>query len=1246
MAPVINKLQNFPAGNVADSPFLFKSGFGLEKHIWSGPSQEFEWVTSGTNSNEFYLTKAGGGDPNLSITSNGLYNAEIWARPIIPVSFAGDLITNASVGALGASYELVVGVSEGHFYDLSGTLTYPSHPQNTGFLVTDANDSQTVLLETTNSTTGSSTTRNFSYNFIAYDGITNVRITLTPGGSSDPSLSAFSLVQEEYTKVTGVPYREGTVGSLDRFSYGYGDNDTLGYSTFYVRTFDADKPENYSYKIVFDGSSTGDGSSWEQCMHQWWVGATSTLGISDGYRYVNDPRREGILIDMMGAEPTSEKLSLMRGNAYIPVLGQGQGVVFYRCTNPSGQSATARWDVPVSANSRTEYTVGSGGDYSTLAAAETAQRGNNDIALRILSGHEETITTTIEFVDDNWKVYWNGVGTKPVFRSVTGPPASDVTPIQIDQCKNFIIDNIEFRPSAILDGSDDSSAPCIEVVRSELVAIVNSNMRAFGDANVDQYNNPSPGVNTIAGSNDTYNGFVSLSNFWNRTSSDSQPSTPYIDGLLIQNCWNDGQDAYFMSETNAEKFYTNQFVIGCSFGISDNESGIRQTSPCLSYHLLFNSIKENRKDVIRTVKGGYNTVYGNKLDGAYRHGATAPSPTRTQRNIISSNVSNRTTTASGLADFNISEGSFDINVSNNIAYTETNVVCFSLFNGVTRGQEIGEDSNPWLNATDMSMRVRMQANTVVRLPGHTTARLFGPNVAIPEDFGYVVRFNMISDESTGSISEYANMTNIDFGSNTTTQDWGISQSIGIPTLGTTEADFTPSILYDDIWGNVRGTTSALGAAIAPPNDEVSTPESFGSLTAYDPFGTQFTDGATFGLGDVQQDTIQNQNFVIGNSGPGVMEFVTVSITGDFAISQGIAAGVTLADGATIGLQTSLETITTGAKSSVLTLVTTNPFDSSFVLNLTGNVTDPAPADTRSVGVTNLDGTPIANGSTTDKGSHAIGSTLSIPLKITNTGSLTLEDFTFDFEGELSFGGVFFVPSIPTLAPGESSTITVYGNTDTAAALRTGTIIIKDATQTVDYRITFTYRILGTGGIVSSIRKSAGSWGVTTTKANRPTFLNPRQAESAVLTKRGWEVRVEGNGNPNATEVVVAGDFGYVDPDENEEPGIYLLTENIPNMVGISGGAITPINLEIIDTEKVLDGDSVSVTVDPSFPLPDGITIEKIQTNNIVELFRLAGTPTSTGSGSILLTFTDSYVPVDDEPLNTIDVEVKYNITSG
>ena len=111
--------------------------------------------------------------------------------------------------------------------------------ENTSFLVANKTSTTFELESLSNSSITNST-----YKWTASgSGTDEYYVELTGGG--DPSLSEPASVYEDNSLMT-----EGTVGSLSTGEWDYGDNDTLGYSTIYVRLADGADPDSKSTDFV------------------------------------------------------------------------------------------------------------------------------------------------------------------------------------------------------------------------------------------------------------------------------------------------------------------------------------------------------------------------------------------------------------------------------------------------------------------------------------------------------------------------------------------------------------------------------------------------------------------------------------------------------------------------------------------------------------------------------------------------------------------------------------------------------------------------------------------------------------------------------------------------------------------------------------------------------------------------------------------------------------------------------------
>ena len=164
--------------------------------------------------------------------------------------------------------------------------------------------------------------------------------------------------------------------------------------------------------------------------------------------------------------------------------------------------------------------------------------------------------------------------------------------------------------------------------------------------------------------------------------------------------------------------------------------------------------------------------------------------------------------------------------------------------------------------------------------------------------------------------------------------------------------------------------------------------------------------------------------------------------------------------------------------------------------------------------------------------------------------------------------------------------------------------------------------------------SSGAWGLRASRMDIPKFIQKDFQNSAVLTRRGWEQRLPGsNPDKGLMEVVVAGNFG-IPAGDNEAPyffeGVNPLSRTL---TGVVGSPIKPYIIEIVDPDKVLEGDAVSVA--SSTGLPTGLSVVKMSLNSPLEIFAITGTPSGSGSDQLTINFTDGDA--------TITAVIDYNI---
>lgn len=98
--------------------------------------------------------------------------------------------------------------------------------------------------------------RSSSYQWTASGSGTN-EYYLEASGGGDPSLGG----DPDHVIINNAVATEGTLGSLAAGEWGYGDNDSLGYSTIYVRLSDGADPDNKSDGYILAGGNPLDDAS-------------------------------------------------------------------------------------------------------------------------------------------------------------------------------------------------------------------------------------------------------------------------------------------------------------------------------------------------------------------------------------------------------------------------------------------------------------------------------------------------------------------------------------------------------------------------------------------------------------------------------------------------------------------------------------------------------------------------------------------------------------------------------------------------------------------------------------------------------------------------------------------------------------------------------------------------------------------------------------------------------------------------
>lgn len=446
-----------------------------------------------------------------------------------------------------------------------------------------------------------------------------------------------------------VQMRRGTLGALAAWGFAFGDNDSLGYNTLYVRCDDDASPASGEIALAFDECSTGDSCRWEECEIEWWLDqehagtATALASWSGTTRYVTDPRDGTTQIDLAGVAPTATAGSPIKGPIWSACLPAGSYQIKCRVTNKSREATTATTTFTVNAESRgTPAIVDSGGtgDYPSVAAAAAA----SETLIEVKGGHTETVSAILQFALDDTYVYWDGTGDRPVFTS----------------SGNFYwstrFNGVTIRGLKMVA----STANTGQVFRF----LGNATSGATNCACVD-----------IIGDADEATDEWAKGFFVDAASSTGQSNGVRRIGLFNCETVDESVASYYFNLQNAGVNCRDIFIAGGTCGTSPDESCIRQTNACYRFSLLYTDLHEDEKDCLRLVQGECNWVYGNKmLDGAIRVGATATVYDQTSRGRIEANLLDRDTAiASGLSCISLREGVRDYFVCNNVADVEVSV---------------------------------------------------------------------------------------------------------------------------------------------------------------------------------------------------------------------------------------------------------------------------------------------------------------------------------------------------------------------------------------------------------------------------------------------------------------------------------------------------------------------------------------------------------------------------------------------
>ena len=265
-------------------------------------------------------------------------------------------------------------------------------------------------------------------------GFNTLYVRLPDGTDPDTKASGYITAQ------MWEPYTAGTPGSLGATEYSLGDHDSLGYDTLYV-SFSPSVYETHHLDYMVGTTGTANGTDWEKCRIQWGVSGGSW--VSSVHQNVTDPRT--------AASIDFETVGSLQGFSAAWVLGAGTWTITCRITNANGAQTTLTDTVVVAADTRTEYVVdsGAGGDYLTLAAAVSARGATDNVLYTIEDGHTETVSASIEVSGDNAMIAARGTGSEPVFSSAL----NDEWLTFASGSEGFILQGVTFTPTADLSSN-------------------------------------------------------------------------------------------------------------------------------------------------------------------------------------------------------------------------------------------------------------------------------------------------------------------------------------------------------------------------------------------------------------------------------------------------------------------------------------------------------------------------------------------------------------------------------------------------------------------------------------------------------------------------------------------------------------------------------------------------------------------------------------------------------------------------
>lgn len=610
--------------------------------------------------------------------------------------------------------------------------------------------------------------------------------TQSPANTNEYYYSGASLSANTLYKVraailsggVGIKMREGTVGSLSTFGYGWGDNDSLGADTLYIRMDDSLAPAINEVIVSWDESSFGDSNRDCDGKIEWWLDltdgdtATAVAAWDTNLRYTTD-QRTGNTIDMAGSVPTATADSVYQGSCYIACLPAGTLSLKCKFTNGSGETTTATQSITVASDTRTVKTVqASGGDYTTIAAAIAAAAANWRIEIE--DGHTENASTQIQL--DAEGVHVKALGTASISHTGT----QRLLQLRQDHCT---IEGVTFTTT------QNNGDPAIQVFRPDNCAVVNCIFEA-----------PS--------STQKFSDIISMEN-------NNQTTTRY--GFLLQGCSAEAWGDYGFGGNVNQGSYLDLMLIGNDFtgdltidatGPSANESVFRDVGNFHSQNYLYNKVREMSKDGIRVTQAQHTLVHGNYfLDGVLRIGESGNTRHKAYETRITGNLFVRNAATSGLACISLNAGIDGCTATDNVIQVDT----VTTIDGISGNASPGSDTTHFAG---------YRGHTDIHVYHNTIEMKAGNQNAILGTGGTVGTYTIGCEAKENQVLTHAGYA----GTEITANAWTVANND--TATGTLNDSFYPSVdpssattqtgSFATYYNVVRDTTSFRGATGSEP----------------------------------------------------------------------------------------------------------------------------------------------------------------------------------------------------------------------------------------------------------------------------------------------------------------------------------------------------------------------------------------------------------------------------------------------